>query len=237
MFKIRHDNFHHKRNLDVDIYVRLRRVLIARHNKVRVALRWRNCCQCEQKRLRGNTGLHHRSAALKAPAGSRVESDVVDVEFDAKNTSWSKLASFLRLKSRHRVIRSPLSRPGAVAARLARQCKPTTYLEEALASTQVLHRPSLAERAAIGSGREVVGLAQNLQDVSFRVKSTSKASVGQLDFQPALSKPQNGAVPRSSLHLATGGSCSTAGQLGPVVASCPRHQNTPHHVNTGYTQH
>ena len=85
----RSGNFHHKRNLDVDIYVRLRRVLVARHNKkVRVALRWRNCCQCEQKRLRGNTGLHHRSAALKAPAGSRVESAVVDVEFDAKNTSW-----------------------------------------------------------------------------------------------------------------------------------------------------
>ena len=84
------------------------------------------------------------------------------------------MASFLRLKSRHRVIRSPLSRPGAVAARLARQCKPTTYLEEALASTQVLHRPSLAERAAIGSGREVVDLAQNLQDVSFRVKINIK---------------------------------------------------------------
>ena len=108
------------------------------------------------------------------------------------------MASFLRLKSRHRVIRSPLSRPGAVAARLARQCKPTTYLEEALASTQVLHRPSLAERVLIGSGREVVDLDAKYHDVlaprcdDFFSRLTSKTC--QLDFQPALSKPQNGAV-------------------------------------------
>ena len=122
------------------------------------------------------------------------------------------MASFLRLKSRHRVIRSPLSRPGAVAARLARQCKPTTYLEEALASTQVLHRPSLAERAAIGSGREVVDLAQNLQDVSFRVKINING-VGWSTRLPALSKPQNGAVPRSSLHLALAAAAPPLGSL------------------------
>ena len=58
-----------------------------------------------------------------------------------------------------------------------------------------------------------MGLAQNLQDVSFRVKSTSKASVGQLDFQPALSKPQNGAVPRSSLHLALAAAAPPLGSL------------------------
>ena len=136
------------------------------------------------------------------------------------------MASFLRLKSRHRVIRSPLSRPGAVAARLARQCKPTTYLEEALASTQVLHRPSLAERAAIGSGREVVDLAQNLQDVSFRVKINIKG-VGWSTRLPASAfKAAEWCGAKVFTSPCTGGSCSTAGQLGPVVASCPRHQNT-----------
>jgi hypothetical protein len=48
----------------------LRRVLIARHNKVRVALRWRNCCQCEQKRLRGNTGLQRIFYQTKAASVS-----------------------------------------------------------------------------------------------------------------------------------------------------------------------
>ena len=74
--------------------------------------------------------------------------------------------------------------------------------------------------------------AKWLQDVSFRVKINIKGvgwstRLPASAFKAAERCGMKVRVAKVFTSTCTGGSCSTARQLGPVVVSCPRHQNTP----------
>ena len=112
--------------------------------------------------------------------------------------------------------------------------RPKMLLTKA-ASTQVLQRPILAEEALIGLGREVVDSRRKVarhpgsKMCLFSRQNQHQSIAWSTRLQPAAPPARCGmelrvAPPRSS--ACTGGTCSTAGQLGPVVVSCPRHQNT-----------